>query len=146
MAVRPNRSLGTETADLQRFSSSARHSPLQEFLNREGATWCQGVFEVKTFSIRSIGRYCSAVLDHSRATAAIVECLFMRSRALRRVSVRSIRVCVEAWLMGAMLAVALAQVAKPAAGPSAKSPAKSLDSPIATSIATPIATPVALPG
>jgi len=35
-----------------------RHSPLKEFLNREGATCCQGVFEVKDFSIPRIREFC----------------------------------------------------------------------------------------
>jgi hypothetical protein len=37
------------------------------FLNREGATCCQGVFEVKVFSIRCIPRFCRAVCGRADA-------------------------------------------------------------------------------
>jgi hypothetical protein len=53
----------------RKFLDVARCSPFREFLNREGATCCQGVFEVKISSIRplpNIAELCSAHLRRRR--------------------------------------------------------------------------------
>src|ERR1700683_16739 len=100
-AVFFSRCFGIKGTDFQ-TSGPTRYSPFREFLNREGVTCCQDVFEVKVSSIRPIRRYCSGFADRGCtegpgrfAAGAIILCLSVEPPPLER--------CCEAMRQGTVL-------------------------------------------